>query len=39
VTDEEERVVTPLLVPSQGLPDVVNTEAAFEQDFQDFLAV
>lgn len=31
MTDEEERVVTPLLVPSQGLPDVVNTEAAFEQ--------
>ena len=29
MTDEEELVVTPLLVPSQGLPDVVNTEAAF----------
>jgi ribonuclease D len=31
VTDEEEKLPTPLLAPAQGLPDVVNTEELFEE--------
>jgi len=31
VTDEEEKLPTPLLAPAQGLPDVVNTEEQFEK--------
>ena len=31
MTDEEEKVPTPLLAPAQGLPDVVNTEELFEE--------
>ena len=31
MTDEEEKLPTPLLAPAQGLPDVVNTEEQFEK--------
>jgi len=31
VTDEEEKLPTPLLAPAQGLPDVINTEELFEK--------
>lgn len=31
MTDEEEKLPTPLLAPAQGLPDVVNTEELFEE--------
>jgi len=31
VTDEEEKLPTPLLAPAQGLPDVVDTEELFEK--------
>lgn len=31
MTDEEEKLPTPLLAPAQGLPDIVNTEELFEK--------
>ena len=31
MTDEEEKLPTPLLAPAQGLPDVVDTEELFEK--------
>lgn len=31
MTDEEEKLPTPLLAPAQGLPDVINTEELFEK--------